>query len=153
MSKPARPDLRFRSVDDLSADIERLRANGYDASGAWDLPMIVNHLRRILEASTQQTIKRANPLTRALARQAMNFMTRRDRYIGIKVPALKAIRPTRDANLDEDIPRVLAAARQIADKADTPIDTPLFGIVRGDEFFHLQMLHAAHHLSFLQPRG
>src|SRR5690349_111112 len=48
---PARRALDFRSLDDVLADVERLRAGGYERLGRWDLATTCDHLAKGFEVA------------------------------------------------------------------------------------------------------
>ena len=151
MGTPARPDLHFDSVDAMLADVEHLR-RGYDKAGQWDLGMVLDHLAKSMSppfAAGQKNLPWPVP---SIARVMIAAMARRKTYpMGVTIPALPSIRPTPGVDVDAAYDHF----RDIAGKVKTlPADVtpfPPVGRVPTGDFLGLQLLHAAHHLSFLRP--
>ncbi len=152
MAKPARPELIFHSVDEMLADVDRLRGGSYEKTGQWDLPMILDHLAKSMH--TMQTCEGMKPVPKPLdivARLGVHLVTKRKYYPGIKFSAPKEMRPTVGIPLEAAEAAFRQAAEQVkAINTPTVSGTP-FGTMMSDDFVKLQLLHGAHHLSFLRP--
>jgi hypothetical protein len=152
-----RRQLRFDSLDDIVRDAEHLNAVGYDAAGKWDLAQVCGHLTewlrfpmdgfpraplpiRALFAVLRPVIGRKE-LLRAIAKNEM----RSSATDPGTVPPPGGDPAAAVAKLKETVERAKAYAGEIR-------PSPFFGQMTRDEWFGLNRVHAAHHLSFLVPR-
>src|ERR1700761_3871933 len=94
MSKPARPDLKFDALDDLVAEVDRLRNKPYEKTGQWDLPMIVDHVAKQMNTPFTTGIKTVPWPIGPIVRFFFRLLAKRETYPHIKFPAPKFIRPT-----------------------------------------------------------
>lgn len=152
MSNPARPDLKFNCVDDLVSDAEKLRVGPYDRAGQWDLPMILDHLAKAMGGPFQPGVKNLPWPISAMGRFVMHRFAQRTTYPQIKFPAPKAMRPTNGIELEPAYQEFLTAARQVQSAGGEMIEWPPFGAMKLEDFRKIQLLHGAHHLSFLKVR-
>ena len=152
MSKPARRGLRFSSVDEMIADTERLRAGPYDRAGQWDLAMILDHLAKSMGAPFNAGTKNLPWPTAPVARFVMHWFARREVYPEIKFPAPNSIQPVPGMALEPVYAEFLRTARQVQNASGEMINWPPIGAVPLEDFRKIQLLHGAHHLSFLKLR-
>jgi hypothetical protein len=152
MAKPARPELIFHSIDEMLADVATLRAAPYRKAGQWDLPMILDHLGKAMAVPAVGQMPVPAPL-RPLARIVIHRMAKRQFYPPFKFPAPKAIRPTPDIPLETADAAFCTAAEKLKSMTGPTISDTPFGTLELDDFVRLQLLHGAHHLSFLFPAG
>ena len=142
--------LSYAGLADLIADVRRLRARGYDRAGTWSLEQACWHLDRILRfvmtgqrAPTTPEQDAARPmLERVLATGQIPS--------GVKAP--EPVTPPADAPaavVDEFI-----ADNEKFNAHRGPFSTHrLFGNVTDQELKRLHLIHCAHHLSHLVPKG
>jgi hypothetical protein len=151
MAKPARPKLIFNSIDEMVADADRLGSGPYDKAGQWDLPMILNHLSKAMDSfATAQTPVRW-PLD-IVARVGIHLMAKRKYYPPISISAPKEMQPAASVPLETAQAEFRAAAEKVkAFKGPKVSGTP-FGTLPLEDFIKLQLLHGAHHLSYLSAR-
>lgn len=147
MPKPARPDLAFHNFDEMLADIEQLR-HGYQQTGNWTLSMAVDHLAK---AFTGEGMKPMPAPVAAVARSGIHWIAERNKYPQFKMPAPKQFRPTPGLPLDEPLTRLKHAVKQLQAVPGPTLSPTPFGTVSLEDFRKLQLLHAAHHLSYLRP--
>jgi hypothetical protein len=151
MSKPARPELRFDTLDAMLADAERL-ALGYERAGQWELGTILDHLTKSLSTPFAPGQKNLPWPVAATLRFFMRAMVRRGRYPAIKFPAPSMLKPS-----PMETAPALAAFREVVERVkglpDGVIECPPAGPMRSADFVAVQLLHAAHHLAFLRPTG
>ena len=147
--------LDFRSYDALLADVARLRDQGYDRAGNWQLPQILAHLARTMDVVVDRAAKpMPRPLRWVARRLALPWVLKRRRMpTGVPIPPM-----VRDASPTPPAPDVAAAALEAAiararAHAGPTIGHPALGTIALDDWHQLQLIHAAHHLSFLVPRG
>jgi hypothetical protein len=149
MAKPARPELIFRSIDEMLADVARLRAGPYQKAGQWDLGMILDHLGKAMTVPPVDQKPVPWPIN-IVARALIRRMAKRQFYPPFKFPAPKGMRPTPNIPLESAEPMFRAAAEKLKSLPGPTISDTPFGTLALDDFVKLQLLHGAHHLSFLR---
>jgi hypothetical protein len=150
MAKPARPELIFHSVDDMIADVQRLKAGPYEKAGQWDLAMILDHLGKAMLVPQPPEQMRVPWPFNIVARALIHQLARRTYYPQFKFPAPKAFQPSGNVSLEQaDAGFCAAAAKVKTFDGPTVSDTP-FGTLPREDFVKLHLLHGAHHLSFLR---
>jgi hypothetical protein len=150
MAKPARPELIYRSIDDMLADVDRLKSGPYDKAGQWDLPMILDHLAKAMNSF----LPGAKPLpwpVNVVARVGVHLMAKRTYYPGIKWTAPKSMTPPSGIPLEQAEPEFRTAAEKIKSFTGEKIEGTPFGAISREDLLKLHLLHGAHHLSFLRP--
>jgi len=151
LSKPARPDLKFNSFDEMITDAQKLRAGPYDRAGQWDLAMILDHLGKSMNMPFAGGKNLPWPAT-VIGRFVLHRFAQRTTYPMVKFPAPKGIRPISGIELEPAFTEFLTAARRVEDASDETIQWPPFGRILLEDFRKIQLLHGAHHLSFLKLR-
>lgn len=147
---PRRPSLQYDSYRALQADLNDLQA-GYEQGGQWSLGMAADHLARTMSASLEGGKGLPGPVKAVLRWLILPQLLRRG-TMPRGVPAPAAVKP-------RDVPDAqgVAALQSQIDKAqawcDSTIGHPMFGTMAMESFHRLQLLHAAHHLSFLTPKA
>ena len=84
MSTPARPDLKFASIDDMVADADRLRG-GYARAGQWDLGMVLDHLAKTMSGPFAGGRSAPWPIS-AVVRAGVRRMVAKQTYPSVKIP-------------------------------------------------------------------
>jgi hypothetical protein len=145
--------LDFKNWDEALADVDRLRAAGYDRSGNWDLSQIVDHVGEGFRTALRGTDHRAAWIVRKVFGPIIlqRIFRQRRMKAGIKVPDWWLPGPTRDESAAVDRFRADLAAFQAM--TTTPFPHPFFGPLTKQQWNELALIHAAHHLSFLIPRA
>ena len=151
MSKPARHDLKFHSIDDLLSDAGSLKISGYEKTGQWDLAMVLDHLGKAMNAPWAADAQRVPWPFSIVARLLIRRMVSRQFYPTIKFPSPKSMRPDPNVSLENADAAFREAAEKIkACNGPTIAGTP-FGTLPLDDFVKMHLLHGAHHLGFLTP--
>lgn len=155
---PPRRDLRFSNLDEVIADVEILRARGYEKAGNWNLAQVCGHLANWLGYPVNGFPKAGclvgsilglmrvtvgkKLLRKTLARGSMRAG---GQTMPESVPAATEDEAGAAAKLKE-------AARRFKEHPGEYHPSPLFGQLTRDEALKLQLIHCAHHLSFLIPK-
>ncbi len=148
-----RRDLSFSSYDDLLAEIARLRERGYEQRGQWSLGQICGHLSYYLRGSLEGFgFKLPWLLRKLVGRPLLRRRLRTGRIAdgGRTIPA--SVPPT---GVDEEAAAAEAChlLERLRDNREPLHPSPLFDRLTPDEWRIMHLMHAAHHLSFLVPRG
>ena len=157
MTKPSRRQLRFDTLDDVARDAENLLAKGYDKAGTWDLAQVCGHVANWMTYPVEGFPKPPAVIA------AMLWMMKKtvgrakfERYLAEGMPAGKPTMPDSVPPPGGDPAAAVARLKQAVEKfkmADGVHPSPLFGPMTKDEATRLQLVHAAHHLSFLVPKS
>ncbi|TWT87422.1 hypothetical protein Mal64_29610 [Pseudobythopirellula maris] len=149
---PARRQLRFATFDDAIADIERLRDGGYTPTMKWNLTEVCEHLRKTMHAGLHGGTKPLPWILRvSIARLLVEYMVWRHWMPnGAKAPA--EFIPEDYAEDDpERIEACIALMREARDFSGKLPPNPLAAGLSVETWQGLQVLHAEHHLSKLEP--
>lgn len=153
MSHPARPDLKFDSLAAMRADVERLREVGYEKAGQWELPAMLDHLAKTLSGPFREGERNLPWPVGPIARRLVHRMVEKGRYPNLKIPALPSIAPTPGVTMDDAYPFFLGACISCEKLEGPTVTCPPFGTLPREDFIGMQLLHGAHHLSYLKPKA
>jgi hypothetical protein len=152
-----RRQLSFNTLDEVIADVERLQAKGYTATGQWDLSQVCRHLAEWLRFPVQG-FPRMNPVLGLVFWVLRNTIGRRSfrKFLdGKPFPAGKPTMPQTVFPAGGNATEAVALLQQSIDGFKNhrgPVQpSPLFGAMTYDDAVRMQLLHCAHHLSFLVP--
>ena len=151
MATKRRP-LDLRSLDDVIAEVERLRDGGYRARGRWNLSQMADHLVETMRLGMDGDEPRlAWPMQKLVG---LLFRTtvfpRRTMMTG--APTIDRLKP---APMEGDDPAKLDRLVATLEEArDFPGPLPPYPLMDGltlPEWKELMTIHAQHHLRFLEP--
>lgn len=153
-----RRQLRFTTLDDVVRDAEGLLASGYTKTGNWDLAQVCNHLSDWLSFPVVGFPKM--PIVIRPLFWVMRKTIGRKKFEGyVREQSFPAGKPTLPQTVHapgEDERAAVAKLKDTAERftAHTGFihPSPLFGPLTKDEALAMQLVHCAHHLSFLVPR-
>jgi Protein of unknown function (DUF1569) len=157
--KPQRRPLRFNDLDEVVRDAEGLLAKGYDKAGNWDLAQVCGHLAEWLRFPVEGFPKAPAPI-RAVFWVLRKTMGRKKLLTYISTGSFPAGKPT----MPETVPppggdpraaveKLRGAAGRLKAHTGPIVPSPLFGPMTKDEAVRMQLVHCAHHLSFLVPKS
>ncbi len=148
-----RRQLDFKNWPETLADAERLHGAGYDRAGNWDLSQILDHVGEGLRTAVRGNSHQGPWIIRKLVGPVLvqRIIRQRRMKAGIKVPQWWLPGPAHDetAALDRFRADVSAFEKMTA----LPFPHPFFGQLSKTQWSDLALIHAAHHLSFLAPKG
>lgn len=159
MSTPVqRRPLRFASLDEVVRDAEGLLANGYEKAGNWDLAQAAGHLAEWMRFPVEGFPKAPAPI-RAVFWVLRKTIGRKKLLTYIETNSFPAGKPT----MPQTVPPPGGDARAAVEKLKQSVErlkgytgeivpSPLFGRMTKEEAVGMQLVHAAHHLSFLIPK-
>lgn len=153
-----RRQLRYRSLDELRADLDRIehgyRAGSLRTTGNWTPGQVQQHCAIFMRCALDGFPHRAPWLMRFMATALYKKKALSDAPIpsGFKIPQ-KAdfLRPDDDITFDlgaAELREVIARV-QSGDRFVHP--SPLFGRLSHEQWTHMQLSHCGLHLSFLWP--
>jgi hypothetical protein len=156
---PARRALRFSSLDEVVRDAENLQAKGYDRAGNWDLAQVCTHLTEWMRFPMDGFPRPPLPVRMALWMMRVTIGKAALRKT-LDSGTMRAGGPTMPVTVSGPGGDATAAVAKLKETAARfqahtgPIHpSPLFGAMDKDTATRLQLVHCAHHLSFLVPKG
>lgn len=159
MERPTRRSLHFNGLDDVVREVESLRASGYDRAGNWDLAQTCSHLAEWMRFPLDGFPRPPAPV-RAMLWVMKNTFGRRQLRKVLATSSMPAGGPTMPETVataggDETVAAERLRQTVARFKAHTgPLHaSPLFGELDRETATRLQLVHCAHHLSFLVPRA
>ena len=153
-----RRKLSFASFDEVVADAENLLAKGYERAGNWDLAQVVGHVAEWMRYPVEGFPKPPifiRPMLWLMKVTAGKRM--RDRILaegfapgGHTMPQTV---PPPGGEPAEAVAKLKSAVAGWKSHTGEVHPSPLFGAMTKETALQLQLKHAAHHLSFLIPKG
>jgi hypothetical protein len=148
--------LRFNSVDDLIADVERIvaadRLGIVRTSGTWSVGQIFNHLACWIGYGYEGFPPGAHApwFVRAILRFMKKRLLRDGMKPGVRIPgAPDGTFGTEPMTLDEGAEKLRAALQRLKNREPARHHSPALGHMSDDERIQLQLRHAELHLSFV----
>lgn len=142
--------VRFKTEAEIAAELDRLRARGYRKLGKWSLPQICKHLALASEgALVPPATTTATPEQAAAKRALVDVILTTGRPpVGMETPPFLV--PPDDCD-DCDVDHYKTVLVRISAYPHAHVDFGPFGPVSFDEMRAMSLIHAAHHLGFLEP--
>lgn len=155
----ARRQLQFASLDEIVPDAENLLAKGYEKAGNWDLAQVCGHLAEWLRFPVEGFPKAPAPiravfwvLRKTVGRKKfLTYIT--ERYFPPGKPTMPQTVPPPGGDPREAIEKLRTSVEKLKAYTGAIVPSPLFGAMTKDEAVRMQLVHAAHHLSFLVPKS
>jgi Protein of unknown function (DUF1569) len=158
IDKPQRRPLQFNDLDEVVRDAENLQARGYERAGSWDLAQVCGHLAEWLRFPVEGFPKAPAPI-RAVFWVLRKTVGRKKLLTYIDTRSFPAGKPTMPETVPppggdprEAIDKVRRSVNRLKEYTGIIVPSPLFGPMTKDEAVRMQLVHCAHHLSFLVPR-
>ena len=153
--KISRRTLRFNTIDEATAEAERLaaadRAGNLKRVGHWTLGQALGHLALWAEYSyTGAPLKVPLPI-RLMLRMRKNKLLTQPMRAGVIIPKVPGgTLATDPMSLDDALPRFQTAMNRL--KYESPaVPNIIFGPLTQEQWIHLNLRHAELHLSFFEP--
>ncbi len=153
MSDPKRRELVLASLDEVTAEVERLAAQRVTTTGKHDFPRIVRHLAMTNDMTTGRIIPPKPPLfMRLIMPLIRSSIFKGPVKPGIKLPsnAEALFWSDEDISLDDAIANLKDSVAYYQEHGPLPVH-PIFGKATREQVDRLTCSHAAMHLSFVHP--
>ena len=151
-----RREIRFESLAELRADVERLRGAAADGSiqplGNWSLGQASQHLARFMVCSIEGFDKAPfflRPLGMVLQLLQGKRILNKPPPPGFPIPSTLSFFPDGDAD-DEAASAELLAVIERVEKEKCVQPSPLLGKLTHEKWIQLHLRHAELHLSFFK---
>ncbi|MBA3314221.1 MAG: DUF1569 domain-containing protein [Planctomycetota bacterium] len=152
-----RRTLAFHDLDDAVSDAETLLESGYARAGKWSLAQCCEHLSEWLRFPVEGFPRQPAPI-RAIFWVARHAVGKRMLAGWLSNGSMPAGKPTMpetvfaDAGDDrEAVERFRERVTRFKSHSGPYHPSPLFGQLDHETATRLQLVHCAHHLSFLIP--
>jgi len=146
-----RRELDLRTLDDVIAEVERLRDEGYTATGNWNLSQMCEHLTGTMRVGLDGDEPRLSwPLRKVLGLVFSRVL--RTRSMSSGVPTTPRLTP--GPAVDDDPEKIDRCLATLAEARDFPGPLPPYPLMDGltlERWKDLMVIHAQHHLRFLEP--
>lgn len=158
MSAPQRRKLQFDSFDAMISDVELLQRSGYRQLGKWNLSQVCRHLNDWMTFPMDGFPKPPLPIQWLLALMRVTVGKRTFKKIltsgsmSTGSPTMPQTVYTHDVDDASAIEQFTRTVRRMRDHRGPVHSSPLFGAMDLESAHKLQLIHCAHHLSFLVPR-
>ena len=158
MSPSTQRILVFKSLDEIVGDAERLLNQGYRSTGNWNLAQVCGHCGNWMSYPMDGFPRPFFLIGMVLWLMKVTIGKRQLRKIlssgkmASGQPTMPASVPTPDAASDQAAVAKLGETIAKFKKHDQPWHpSPLFGDMDTETLTQLQLIHVAHHFSFLLP--
>lgn len=150
--------LELTDLDAVIADARMLHERGYEKAGQWDLTQICDHVAAAVNGAVDGAPFRIGwpmkVMVRVMGMKGRMFRTRRLRA-GLPAPSQLVFKPAdsdpqREEQAVKNLENAITRYREARGRYH---DHPIFGPLTDDQWDQFHVIHAAHHLSFLRPRG
>ena len=156
-STATRRQLVWTDLEEVIADVDRLASSGHKSSGKWNLTQCCGHLADWMTFPLEGFPKPPWPIRLLLIilkpvigqRQLRKMLRSRVMPKGIPTSPETVYLSNREES--EEIARLKRAIAKLQASDGPYHSSPLFGDMSREDLFQLQVIHAAHHLSFLTP--
>lgn len=152
MISPARPNLKFANENEVLADVARLR-RGFTPHGNWTLAQIAWHVVIPLEQylnSPQTPDAKPTPEQAAMQARFVDYIVETGHVPPHARTAPPSWTPPPTAG-DGDIARLEAGLHKLKGYPHALVEMGPLGPVAIAKCRLVHLVHAAHHLSFLEP--
>ena len=148
-----RRKLDLQSADEVRLEIERLRRNGYRQTAKWNLTQICQHLTATMNGGLDGFGFRLPWILRATVIKWGFLWALRRRRLSGGFPTFRVLQPEHQSVDDDDeiIDTFLAVCQKVEEFQGPIVDYPLLDNLDVDPWREFMWIHAAHHLSFLEP--
>ncbi len=158
-SEPEKRALKFDNFDAMLAEVETLKNGGYTSNGNWTLGQACGHLADWMRFPMDGFPKPPLPMRAVFWMMKITVAPGMKRKIlaeGFKggLPTAPETVPDAKSFSDEEgIAQLREAVQRLSAWDKELIPSPLFGPMDKEMQTRVSLLHAEHHLGYLEPKG
>ncbi|SMP59413.1 Protein of unknown function [Neorhodopirellula lusitana] len=152
MASADKRTLDFHTGDEVIAEIQRLRRDGYTKTKQWNLTQICEHLTATMAGGMDGFGFRLPWILRStIVKWIFNRMLRTRKMSS--GPTLDRLKPQSEAGPDDDavIDHCIAVVERAQGFAGPLDDYPFLDNLKVEDWQQFCWMHAGHHLGFLSP--
>jgi hypothetical protein len=154
-----RSPLVFNDLDEVVRDAEALLASGYEKAGNWDLAQVAGHLAEWMRFPVEGFPQAPAPIRAVFwvlrktvgRKKLLGYL--KDRSFPAGKPTMPDTVPPPGGDPRAAVEKLRQSAERLKAYTGPIVPSPLFGHMTKDEAVGMQLVHAAHHLSFLVPKA
>ena len=158
-SEPKKRQLKFNDFDEMMAEVRSLMESGYVSNGNWNLAQACGHLSEWMRFPMDGfpvpplPIKAIMWLMKVTVGPGMRRKILANGFTGGMMTAPETV-PAHDAATDQDaIDKLQAVIDRVKSYQGELHPSPLFGPADHDTHVKVSLLHAEHHLGYLEPKS
>jgi Protein of unknown function (DUF1569) len=148
---PGRRTLQFDHFDDVMPDVERL-LKGHETVGTWSLAQTCRHLATVLRRVVDLPASTPHDPSQWVGEERKREVIESG-LIPEGLPAPSEIVPSDTIGEREEAEELRCAIAYYRASPGPVIPHRIFGPLTKAEWDRLQLIHLAHHLSFVVPNG
>ena len=141
--------IRFATEDDAIADVQRLR-KGCTQVGSWSLPRMAWHLNQAVQARMKPGPHPPETDEQKARKPLLQHVRAMNGYLPDGIQAPEPMVPPADAP-ESAIDDLIASLKELKAYKGKIAPHRLFGEIPDAEARRLNLIHCAHHLSYLIP--
>ncbi len=149
---PQRRNMLFKSFDEILSDIALLESRGYERGGTWSLGQICQHLEIVARLSLDPGVKPMPWIARKLLARLVLKRILNGQGLPKWFQPPKELLPSDTVTDAEGVEQWKAVIDELVHHPREKYFNPVFGPLDRQTFDTLQLRHASHHLSFLEPK-
>jgi hypothetical protein len=146
---PGRRSISYQSFQEIMPDVDRL-LNGHTTVGRWSMAQICRHvatvMRRVVDLPASTPHDPSQLVSDEQKRQVFE-----SNMIPESLPGPPELMPPERLDVHQEVEGLRHAIAHYTASPGPVIKHRLFGKLSKDEWDRLQLMHAAHHLSFVVP--
>jgi hypothetical protein len=146
---PARRQIRFHDEAEVIADVERLR-KGYKQVGQWSLPQMAWHLNQAVLSRMTPGPHPADTSEQVARKPMLQHVLSMHGYLPDGISAPDSLIPPRDT-AESAVDDLIESLRRLKSFPGPIAPHRLFGQIPDADARKLNLIHCAHHLSYLIP--
>jgi hypothetical protein len=158
MNVGTRRTLIWSDLNQVLEDVENLRVSGYRSVGKWNLAQCCGHIADWMTfplagfPPQPWFIRAFLSLLKLTMGKAQLRKILRTRSMRSGNPTMPETVYLADTDVTEEVERLKRAVQRLQESHGPYQPSPLFGDMSREDLLDLQVIHAAHHLSFLIPQ-
>ena len=146
--------LKFDTIDDAIAELQRLSQEGYTQHGNWNLAQISNHCAYFITGIWDGYPFKIPWLMKVLLGKSMlKKILRGDHMKEGQYTPQKPVPTAEELNEAEEVQKLISALEKLREYPEKEHAHPFFGHMTREQLQRLHTIHAAHHLNFLEPKA
>lgn len=148
-----RRNLQFDSFDQIHQDVERLLQGEYERAGNWDLAQICKHLALAVTGSMADLPNRGSRILQTVMGPFWRWRVFRTKKLPERIPTPKAAVPQPGGDPVRAAKQLQRALERFEQHEGPWANHPMMGKFNRHQWHDFHLIHCAHHLSFLIPKG